>query len=610
MLTATQSPVLSRGTVPTRGTGGLRTVHAFLLIMLVATGLRFNGITFDSMWLDEAYQTVVDSVGINPQTLHLLADQPIIYSPGEPGSVEQVMWNFRRVDYLCPPLYFLALNRWMTVFGMSDFAIRALSALFSLMAVAVVFLGTRKLFNDKTALFAAGIMAVAPYDIYYAQEARMYSLVTLTASLSCFSFYLLMQQLCRKAGLDGPRERVSGESEGLPGESFGDSGSTCGSAGKRESLTGEGERGAEAGRPLRRNLLVAGYFIVYAVATWAMINSHYTTMLVGVFQGAYGIVYGIKTRNFRLLAVLAAAWVTVLVLWAPWFNLFQQAVAVRDCFYVSREASWWWPFTAIVRIFRNWMSFMTGTRVGAIALGAYATSAVLLASALVVGLRRSPSLAVFRRFRRNSPSPSDEISSSRLALEVVPEDKRGTMLYVLLWALIPPLVALALDVAGNRKTVEISRYLIGTAPAIFILAAIGAQRLWSMGKLKWVVVLHAAFLLTNYAHQHTSFQREPWREMAKLIEKNVDPQELLLISPHLDMLCVNRYFTVPRLQVGTGPLLGNQHIYPLLQGRKSFWFMTAREGNCVAIMLPPWYKAGQSHRLPHGLALTQYVFSK
>lgn len=184
------------------------------------------------------------------------------------------------------------------------------------------------------------------------------------------------------------------------------------------------------------------------------------------------------------------------------------------------------------------------------------------------------------------------------------------MLYVLLWALVPALVAIALDVAGNRKTVEISRYLIGTAPAIFILAAIGAQRLWSMKRLKWVVVLHCVFLLFNYAHQHASFQREPWREMAKLIEKRVDPQELLLISPHFDMMCVNRYFTVPRLQVGTGPLLGNQHIYPLLKGRKSFWFMTAREGDCVAVMLPPWYQVAETNQLPHGLALTHYVSTR
>lgn len=571
MSTATQSPVSSdntdsisangaavsnapsAGTKSMRGTGALRTVHAFLLIMIIATGLRFNGITFDSMWLDEAYQTVVDSVGINPQTLHLLSDEPIIYSPGKPRSVGRVMWNFRRVDYLCPPLYFLALNRWMTAFGMSDFAIRSLSALFSLLAVAVVFFGTRKLFNDKTALFAAGIMAIAPYDIYYAQEARMYSLVTLTASLSCFSFYLLLKQAAE-----------------------------------------------------RLNPLVAIYFVVYAVSTWAMINAHYTTLMIAVFQGVFGVIYSIRGRNFGLLAVLGAAWIAVLGLWIPWFNLFQQAVAVRDCFYVSREASWWWPFTAVVRIFRNWMSFMTGTRVGSIALGAYATSALLLLSALAVGLRRSPVLALARLFKLIKFATQPVLEESK----VLPENNRVTMLYVFLWALVPALVAVALDIAGNRKTVEISRYLIGTAPAIFVLAAIGAQRLWSMKRLKWVVALHVVFLLMNYGHQHTSFQREPWREMARLIEKKADPQELLLISPHFDMMCVNRYFTVPRMQVGTGPLLGNQHIYPLLKGRKSFWFMTAREGDCVAVMLPPWYQVAETNQLPHGLALTHYVSTR
>jgi Predicted membrane protein len=382
--------------------------------MIVATGLRFNGITFDSMWLDEAYQTVVDSVGINPQTLHRLADGPIIYSTGEPGSMGRVMWNFRRVDYLCPPLYFLALNRWMTAFGMSDFAIRSLSALFSLLSVAVVFFGTRKLFSDKTALFAAGIMAIAPYDIYYAQEARMYSLVTLTASISCFTFYFLIKQFERL----GKRSRDAGKPLEDTGGQFGDAGNHM----EKRTMA----------RSLWQDWQLAIYFVVYAFSTWAMINSHYTTMMIGVFQGAFGIIYSIKGRNWGLLALLGAAWVSVLGLWVPWFNLFQQAVAVRDCFYVSREASWWWPLTAFVRILRNWMSFMTGTRVGAIAFGAYATSAILLLSALAVGLHRSPVLALGRRFklmqsaqtdisvRTDTSVPTDTSASQS---QVVPEAK-------------------------------------------------------------------------------------------------------------------------------------------------------------------------------------------
>src|SRR5579885_62099 len=104
-----------------------------VLLFVIAAGLRFSGITFDSMWLDEGYQTMVDAIAVKPQDLEKLRPQPFIYELGKPNSPAQLLSNFRQVDPLCPPLYFLLLNRWMCLFGTSDLAVRALSAVFSIL---------------------------------------------------------------------------------------------------------------------------------------------------------------------------------------------------------------------------------------------------------------------------------------------------------------------------------------------------------------------------------------------------------------------------------------------------------------------------------------------
>lgn len=83
------------------------------------------------------------------------------------------------------PLYYALLRLWAGVFGDSIRAIRSLSALLSLLVFPGLYWLCRELFQaPRTAWVAVALMAVSPFHVLYAQEARPYSLWTATVLLA------------------------------------------------------------------------------------------------------------------------------------------------------------------------------------------------------------------------------------------------------------------------------------------------------------------------------------------------------------------------------------------------------------------------------------------
>src|SRR5439155_14818712 len=75
-----------------------------------------------------------------------------------------------------PPLYFLVLRGWRTIFGDSEAALRALSALIGVVAVLLLFDAVRLAHGTCAGLWTAAIMALAVPMIQYSQEVRGYIL--------------------------------------------------------------------------------------------------------------------------------------------------------------------------------------------------------------------------------------------------------------------------------------------------------------------------------------------------------------------------------------------------------------------------------------------------
>jgi hypothetical protein len=91
-----------------------------------------------------------------------------------------------------PPLYFIILKGWMSVFGISEFSTRALSVIFSASTVFILYYFSRQFLNKETALYVSLIFTVSQIHLYFSHETRGY---TLLAFMSVLTFYFYLQTI-------------------------------------------------------------------------------------------------------------------------------------------------------------------------------------------------------------------------------------------------------------------------------------------------------------------------------------------------------------------------------------------------------------------------------
>jgi mannosyltransferase len=87
-----------------------------------------------------------------------------------------------------PPFYYWSLKAWGNLFSASETGLRSLSAVSGIAAVALTFAIAQRLFGTLTATIAGVLLAVAPLAVYYAQEVRMYALVTALCLLAAWAY--------------------------------------------------------------------------------------------------------------------------------------------------------------------------------------------------------------------------------------------------------------------------------------------------------------------------------------------------------------------------------------------------------------------------------------
>lgn len=111
------------------------------------------------------------------------------------GSLPAVLQNQARAGH--PFLFFSLLHFWRRL-GESEFFLRLLPFLLGVALIYAVFKMTTTLFGEKAGLLAAWIAALSPFQVYYAQELRMYSLVALLAACSVFAFSRAVERRQRR----------------------------------------------------------------------------------------------------------------------------------------------------------------------------------------------------------------------------------------------------------------------------------------------------------------------------------------------------------------------------------------------------------------------------
>ena len=97
-----------------------------------------------------------------------------------------------------PPIYYLLVHYVTNLFGFSEFALRAPSALFFVMAVVLVFLLAKFVSDTRAAIYSAVIYMSSIFHIQHAQNARFYELLSLLTVASFFAFFLLNEKATKR----------------------------------------------------------------------------------------------------------------------------------------------------------------------------------------------------------------------------------------------------------------------------------------------------------------------------------------------------------------------------------------------------------------------------
>lgn len=134
-------------------------------VLVFAAALRWYRLGVESIWLDEAFTLY------NTETL-------------------KDAWAFSKKD-VHPPGYYFLFAIWRGLAGTSEAAIRALSALWGVVAVAATYGVGRRLGGHRVGLYAAALLALSHFAILQSQNARSYAMLAATAALSMHAYLLL-----------------------------------------------------------------------------------------------------------------------------------------------------------------------------------------------------------------------------------------------------------------------------------------------------------------------------------------------------------------------------------------------------------------------------------
>ncbi len=133
-------------------------------LVVIAAALRFATLTHQSLWFDEAQ-------AVHEMRLSL-------------GAMLRT-WNANEPN---PPLYFVVAWLWAHVFGTGAAGLRSLSAVVGTATVPLVYLAGRELVSRRAGLFAAALITLSPFMIWYSQEAREYGLLAALSAASLIFF--------------------------------------------------------------------------------------------------------------------------------------------------------------------------------------------------------------------------------------------------------------------------------------------------------------------------------------------------------------------------------------------------------------------------------------
>jgi len=181
---------------------------ALIAILVAATAVRFAGLGSKPLWIDEAMTALV-VLGRGPDDVPLGVARPLaalasIFSLNPAATWLDVVTRLvdPAVQHTHPPLFYVLVHAWLAWLAppLSElaFTLRAVAAVFGVVAVVLIFGLARSAFGERAGLTAAALAAVSPAMVMLAQEGRNY---TLPLMLLAAAFWVMVAMVKRLTGV-------------------------------------------------------------------------------------------------------------------------------------------------------------------------------------------------------------------------------------------------------------------------------------------------------------------------------------------------------------------------------------------------------------------------
>lgn len=175
-----------------------------IALLIFGIGLRFTDLDGKFFWIDEV-MTMMRSSGHQIKPFYdtwfdnrIIPFQAVQHfqqvQPG--GSFQDTITALATEDAKHPPLFFLMVRAWRSIFGSSVTSLRTMAAIASVLIFPSIYWFCRVLFPQQplVAKLSLGLTAVSPVYLLYAQEARAYNIWLIAVLLSSAVLHQAAQQ--------------------------------------------------------------------------------------------------------------------------------------------------------------------------------------------------------------------------------------------------------------------------------------------------------------------------------------------------------------------------------------------------------------------------------
>lgn len=308
-----------------------------LLITVVGFILRVLLLGTKGMWLDETFSVWMSSHSVG----------------------EMLQWVVRIDQH--PPLYYLLLHYWIAINGDTPYDVRLFSVLFGAGTIPIIYLIGKRMSGVVMGLAAAVLLAFSLFNIYFAQEARMYTLLTFNAAVAIYALVRLLTD-SRSVRPIGSQFREYPHAWRTSGPVDPDT---------KEEFSYKDETRDQSGWMARifhrRWLLIHSLetdlaWVVFIVFSAATMYSHNTAVLFPLATNIF--VFGLMLfRRIKKVdsppgfqAPSFGNWVKaqigIFLLWSPWLvSFFKQANVVYQRFWIP-EPTW----DAVIQVLKSFLN--------------------------------------------------------------------------------------------------------------------------------------------------------------------------------------------------------------------------------------------------------------